>query len=177
MEQKRFFDISPMRYLEYSKELKYHDVLETQAKLTEAINATAKAENEAGNVNSIVKLLALDSAAIIPNIETGKRETLEIGVLHSEMRALRSMLEETLMGNNRKGSRNSLLEMEYERISKEITRLENTKIRMSSNQKHEVMRALSIDAESLMEITRDEGEHRILLGLMKRIDKIRHDLI
>ena len=65
----KIFDIAPLRYLEYSKEMKYHEVLESQKKLQEAIEATKGVENEADNINSIVKLMALSSSAVIPNLD------------------------------------------------------------------------------------------------------------
>ena len=49
----KIFDISPLRYLEYSKEMKYHDVLASQKALTEALEATANAEGDSTNINSI----------------------------------------------------------------------------------------------------------------------------
>src|SRR5690606_2592609 len=53
----RIFDIAPLRYLEYSKDMKYHEVLRSQEELSEAIKATVTADDDHGNVNSIVKLL------------------------------------------------------------------------------------------------------------------------
>ena len=49
----KIFDIAPLRYLEYSKDMKYHDVLHIQKELKNAIEATAAADGAAGNVNSI----------------------------------------------------------------------------------------------------------------------------
>ena len=65
----RIFDIAPLRYLEYSREMRYHEVLDTQKKLSEMIEATAKAEGQSGNINSIVKLMALSSPAQIPDVD------------------------------------------------------------------------------------------------------------
>ena len=56
--RERWSHYAPLRYLEYSKDMKYHEVLESQKKLQEAIEATKAAEGESGNVNSIVKLMA-----------------------------------------------------------------------------------------------------------------------
>ena len=42
----KIFDIGPLRYLEYSKDMKYHDVLKTQTELAESINATKEAEGK-----------------------------------------------------------------------------------------------------------------------------------
>lgn len=88
----RIFDIAPLRYLEYSKDMKYHEVLRSQNELKDAIEATVSADGEAGNVNSIVKLLALNNPARIPELK-GQKEELAMGILQAEMREMRKMME------------------------------------------------------------------------------------
>ena len=90
----KIFDINPISYIEYSRELKYREVLKMQEQLEEAITATMSADPAEGNVNSIVKLLALNEAASIPNIED-RRELLEFQVIQSEIRQLRTLIEQS----------------------------------------------------------------------------------
>lgn len=89
----KIFDIAPLRYLEYSKEMKYHEVLESQKKLQEAIEATKAAEGDSGNINSIVKLMALSSPAIIPNLDNSNKEVLALDVMRSQMNDLKMMMK------------------------------------------------------------------------------------
>ncbi len=86
------FDIAPLRYLRYSKEMKYHDVLNIQNELKESIEATVTADGKTGNVNSIVKLLALNSPAQLPDIENN-RDTMLLDSLQAEMRSMRMTIE------------------------------------------------------------------------------------
>ena len=65
----KIFDIGPLRYLEYDKGMKYHEVLKTQSELTDAIIATKAAEGQQGNINSIVRLMALSNPTSIPTLE------------------------------------------------------------------------------------------------------------
>src|SRR5439155_18254118 len=107
-------------------EMKYHDVLQMQRELKEAIEATAAADGESGNVNSIVKLLALSKPAKIPDIK-GNKEELAFGVLQAEMREVRKMMEMTLHERNRTPRRNSISAIEYERISNHLEKIQATK--------------------------------------------------
>jgi hypothetical protein len=87
----KIFDISPLRTYEYSKEMKYHEVLEFQSLLSEAITATANVQNDAENINSIVKLLALN-AAQLPEINNHK-DSMSLSLIQSEMRDLKKLVE------------------------------------------------------------------------------------
>jgi hypothetical protein len=80
----KIFDISPLRYLEYSREMRYHDVISTQQKLSEAITATIEADGDVSSVNSIVKLLALSDSAKLPDL-TGTKDSVSIDFLRAEM--------------------------------------------------------------------------------------------
>ena len=73
--------------------MKYHEVIESQRKLQEAIEATKAAEGDSGNVNSIVKLMALSTPAIIPNLDSSNKEVLALDVMRSQMNDIRMMIE------------------------------------------------------------------------------------
>ncbi|MBM6430382.1 MAG: hypothetical protein ACN6QT_24150 [Burkholderia contaminans] len=118
----RIFDIAPLRYLEYSKEMRYHEVLKTQEELSEAIVATVAADSEAGNVNSIVKLLALDSAARIPELKDGK-EFFAIELMQAEVRELRKMVEISLHEGRRPVRRASFATIEFERMTSALDKI------------------------------------------------------
>ncbi|MET7490651.1 hypothetical protein, partial [Streptomyces sp. NPDC005538] len=165
----RIFDIAPLRYLEYSKEMRYHEVLKTQEELSEAIVATVAADSEAGNVNSIVKLLALDSAARIPELKDGK-EFFAIELMQAEVRELRKMVEISLHEGRRPVRRASFATIEFERMTSALDKI-NANKRMSPNERMEQLHMLMQDAEKAVSECRDEQEHRYFMNLMERIHR------
>ncbi|MBJ9709536.1 hypothetical protein TN889_28480 [Burkholderia gladioli pv. alliicola] len=165
----RIFDIAPLRYLEYSKEMRYHEVLKTQEELSEAIVATVAADSDAGNVNSIVKLLALDSAARIPELKDGK-EFFAIELMQAEVRELRKMVEISLHEGRRPVRRASFATIEFERMTSALDKI-NANKRMSPNERMEQLHMLMQDAEKAVSECRDEQEHRYFMNLMERIHR------
>ncbi|MFZ5579428.1 MAG: hypothetical protein ACOZAQ_03045 [Pseudomonadota bacterium] len=165
----RIFDIAPLRYLEYSKDMKYHEVLRSQDELSEAIKATVTADGDHGNVNSIVKLLALDSPARIPELKGGK-EGFALEIMQAEMRDIRKMVEVSLY-ESRNGMRpNSLATIEFERISSALEKLKSNK-RQSPGTRMEELHMLMRDAEMALMESRDEQEHRYFRNLMERLHR------
>jgi hypothetical protein len=165
----KIFDITPLRYLEYSKEMKYHDVLRSQKELHASIQATIDADGENGNVNSIVKLLGLSSGASIPDIQGDKKESMALNVMHSEMKEMRRMME-MLSVEGRLGGRGSISAIEYERMSSQLEQLLNTK-RIPREQKNEELHKLRMECEEIFMHARDESEHMHFRNLMKRIER------
>lgn len=165
----RIFDIAPLRYLEYSKEMKYHEVLKTQQDLSETIRATVTADSDAGNVNSIVKLLSLDSPARIPELKDGK-EYFAIELMQAEMRELRKMVEISLHEGRRPSRRGSLAAIEFERLTTTLEKI-NANKRMNPNERMEQLHMLMRDAEMAIVECRDEQEHRYFRNIMERIHR------
>ncbi|MBI5451600.1 MAG: hypothetical protein HY940_09620 [Gammaproteobacteria bacterium] len=165
----KIFDIAPLRYLEYSKEMKYHDVLQIQKELKDAIEATAAADGETGNVNSIVKLLALSNPAKIPDLK-GNKEELAFGMLQAEMREVRKLMEMTLHERNRPPRRNSITAIEYERISNTLEKLQATK-RLPIPERMEQLHMLMRETEELMMRCEDKAEHMHFRHMMDRIHR------
>jgi hypothetical protein len=85
----KIFDISPLRYTEYRRELGYRDVLEDQQQIAMAIEATAKASKDGTGVNSIVKILALSHPAKLPESSASDSTDL-LQIVRAEMSDLRS---------------------------------------------------------------------------------------
>jgi hypothetical protein len=165
----RIFDIAPLRYLEYSQDMKYHEVLRTQKELAETIQATVAADADEGNVNSIVKLLALDNAARIPELKNGK-EFFAIELVQAEVREMRKFMEMTMHDSRRHSKPSSLLVVEYERISTALEKISTNK-RLSTSERVEQLHALLRETEMLMPECRDEQEHRLLMNLMGRVHR------
>lgn len=164
----KIFDIAPIRYLEYSKELKYHEVLDTQKKLQEAIEATKSVEGESGNVNSIVKLLALNSPAAIPNLDKSNKEVLTLDYMSSQITDLRMMIE-IIMKEGRKGfsKQSSIATIEYERLSNKLDKLVASKMDKLLADKE--FSRLIRDTEEAMMVCGNEIDHRMFRYLMDKI--------
>ena len=156
----KIFDIAPLRYLEYSKEMKYHEVLESQKSLQEAIEATKAAEGDSGNINSIVKLMALSSPAIIPNLDNSNKEVLALDVMRSQMNDLKMMME-MMVHEGRKGisRRSSIAAIEYERIVNKLDKISSLK--MDIEQADREYTKLMRDTEEIMMNCGGELDHRM----------------
>lgn len=170
----KIFDIGPLRYLEYSKEMRYHEVIESQNQLCEAINATKNAENEVGNVNSIVKLMALNSPALMPKLDNNNKELLSIDVVRSQMSDLRMMMEMMIHENRRPSAKPvSMAAVEYERISNKLEKLATGKLSLS--QADMEYSKLMQETEALMMNCSNENEHMMLKFLMDRVYRQREE--
>lgn len=165
----KIFDIAPLRYLEYSKEMKYHDVLRIQKELKDSIEATAAADGDASSVNSIVKLLALNSPANIPDLKGGK-EGLALEVMHAEMRELRKMMEIGLFERNRQPRRGAITAIEYERVSNTLEKIQSTK-RLPTPERMEQLHMLMRETEELLVRCEDKSDHMHFRHLMERIHR------
>ena len=170
----KIFDIAPLRYLEYSQEMKYHEVLESQKKLQEAIEATKAAEGDSGNINSIVKLMALSSPAIIPNLDNSNKEVLALDVMRSQMNDLKMMME-MIVHEGRKGisRRSSIAAIEYERIVNRLDKISSLK--MDIEQADREYAKLMRDTEEVMMNCGGELDHRMFKYLMDKIYRQRDE--
>ncbi len=171
----KIFDITPLRYLEYSQDMKYHEVLSVQKKLKASIEATAAAEGDNTNINSIVKLLALNSPAQIPDLENGK-ESLALEVMQAELRNMRHIMEASLSDGQRGKRRDSITAIEYERISNTLEKLVSAK-RIPFEEKIDRCRRLMNETEELMHSCRNEEEHMHFRRLMERISNVEREII
>lgn len=172
----KIFDIAPLRYLEYSKEMKYHDVLKSQKELTDSILATKAAEGDSGNINSIVKLMALSSPASIPNLDGSNKEMLALDVVQSQMIDMRKMMEILMMeGRRSPNRRGSIAAVEYERISAKLEKLENSKIKdldITREEYHRLMR----ETEEIMMNCENGEDRRMFKYLMDRLYRQRENI-
>ena len=170
----KIFDIAPLRYLEYSKDMKYHEVLESQKKLQEAIEATKAAEGDSGNVNSIVKLMALNTPAIIPNLDNSNKEVLALDVMRSQMNDLKMMMEMFMLEGKKSISRRSnIAAIEYERIVNKLDKLATSKLDLESTDRE--YSKLMRDTEEVMMHCSTEVDHRMFKYLMDKIYRQREE--
>lgn len=171
----KIFDIGPLRYLEYSKEMRYHEVIESQNQLCEAINATKNAENEVGNVNSIVKLMALNSPALMPKLDNNNKELLSIDVVRSQMSDLRMMIERMLFENHRSStSPGSITVIEYGSIVNRLDQLHSDRIFGPETERE--YSNLMMEAHSLLNSCENERDRRMVQNLISRISRQQSDV-
>lgn len=171
----KIFDIAPLRYLEYSKDMRYHDVLHSQGELKDAIIATAAADGEAGNVNSIVKLLALNISAEIPKLKGGK-EGLALEVLQAEVREVRKMMEMFILERNRLPRRGSIAAIEYERIANTFEKLQENK-RIHPRERRDRINLLMKEAEEIMVRCDEKSDHMNFKHLLERMHRVDEEVM
>lgn len=87
------FDISPLRYTTYRNRQAYHEVLEDQKKVADAIKATAS--NNDNDINSIVRLLSLTQPAQLTQISESERESGLLKTILVEINSLRNELKQS----------------------------------------------------------------------------------
>ncbi len=170
----KIFDITPLRVLEYSKELKYHEVLKSQSELTDMINATKKAEKDKSSVNSIVKLLALSSPAAIPKLDNANKENMALDIINSQMNEMRNMLEMFIMErHNIKQADNGIMAFEYHRISSSLDKLERMAKLKGANHRmiHGEYYNLMKYAEEIMMNCDNAKDSRMIRLLINRIHR------
>jgi hypothetical protein len=171
----KIFDIGPLRYLEYSKNMKYHEVLKTQSELKEAIIATKEAEGQSGNINSIVRLMALDSPATIPNLEGSNKDALALDVLQSQLQDMKRMIEITMMEGRKHKGKGSLSSIEYERISNSLDKLLNSR-RIDAQTLDRELHKLMMETEEILMHCDNDNDVRMFRYLMERIHKANREL-
>lgn len=91
----KIFDISPLRYTEYRKELRYREVLEDQDFIAEALTATKEATDKGEGINSIVSLLSLSNPASLKEVSNNDT-TKMMQVIMAEMNNLRTDFRRTV---------------------------------------------------------------------------------
>lgn len=88
------FDIAPLRYAEYRPARLYHEVLEDQERIRQAIVATVGAREREEGVNSLVRLLALSSPASLPALREAEKDPV-LQLVREELAALRREVRST----------------------------------------------------------------------------------
>ncbi len=88
----KIFDISPIRYLEYSKKLKYRDVLQKQEELSKWLMTTREAYQDGTDSSSIISLLGLQNGASVPHLDTSEQQTISMQIIQSELRSIKELI-------------------------------------------------------------------------------------
>ena len=96
----KIFDIAPLRYTEYRRELRYREVLEDQVSIREALKATQAASLSGEGVNSIVKILSLSQPAALKE-PAGSESTGLLQLVRAEMSEMRSDFQRAMISLER----------------------------------------------------------------------------
>jgi hypothetical protein len=86
----RLFDIASLRDVPYSRDMSYRQVLEDRTRIAKALKATQKASGE-GDVNSLVRLLALTQPATLPEVKEAEKDPV-LQLVRAEISELRADL-------------------------------------------------------------------------------------
>lgn len=171
----RIFDISPLRYLEYSREMKYHEVLSTHRKLADAIRETLSQSSSGNSINSIVKLLALGESAKIPDLK-GDRDSVALDVLMSEMNQMRRFIESFVRANKNDDRRDPLFATEYERLSSQLDKVQSNS-RIPPAARLETMYEIFEQTEKMGRIAESRREHEMFKILLERAHGVQMKLM
>ncbi len=164
----RIFDISPLRYLEYSKEMRYHEVVCVQKELREMVLATAKTPKN--GVNSIVRLLSIGRPASVPQIDSSMRETLAFEMLSAQVREIKQMMD-SVISTQRLQSRLSDQEVDLRALEAQYRRTRDSVIRgqMSDVEAKERYQVILRRAEQIAPGIADDDLRRRHQILMNRV--------
>ena len=120
------FDISPLRFTEYRKELKYREVLEDQNSISKALSDTKKSSEDGDGVNSIISLLSLSRPASLKDIKENDT-TKMLQIIMSEFNELRTDYRQTLQRISNKETINpefvNRYELDYHRARGDFRKL------------------------------------------------------
>jgi hypothetical protein len=89
----QIFDIAPLRYTEYRRERIYNEVLEDQKAISVAIKETFESHNKGGNINSIVKLIAISRSATLPEMSLPEAKENIQQIILSELNELKGEIQ------------------------------------------------------------------------------------
>ncbi|TWB63592.1 hypothetical protein FBZ92_10383 [Nitrospirillum viridazoti] len=163
------FDIGPLRYLSYSKDMRYHDVLAKQRELASAIQETIQADGEAGSVNSIVKLLALQKGASIPEL-AGQKKEFAVEVMHSEIQSIKESINFLIQRESMKNIKNSedIIFIKLQNLEESFSKIfyESRVLDRNSTQ---ILFDIAKECDEIIAETSDRTIARKALGLKKSV--------
>jgi hypothetical protein len=91
----RIFDIEPLRYADYRRDLIYHQVLEDQANIAKMLEATFRSHSEGKGINSLVKLLSLTQPASLADVAEADKDPI-LQLVRAEISGLRQEFSEAI---------------------------------------------------------------------------------
>lgn len=162
----RIFDISGLRCIDYSKSMKYHEVIQAQNLISEAINETMKNVDDKSNMNSIVKLLAIEPAKI-PSLDSNNKSQIEFGVLQSQIQEIRHLLLSSTQLNRVN------LRQEHNLYRKKLDSLASRIYRTPDDASDAFANTL-VELENSMMMAKTEEQMNIYAELLNSAQHLRH---
>ena len=101
------FDIALLRYAEYRRARLYHEVIEDQLRIANAITETVKAYEEGEGVNSLVKILSLTKPATLVEVQESDADPA-LQIVRAELSELRLEILRATHGMRDSGTSSSL---------------------------------------------------------------------
>jgi hypothetical protein len=98
----QIFDITPLRFTNYRRELIYREALQDQDAIAAGVIATKEATSDRNSVNSIVKLLSITHPASRTSITESDRDSAILQVIMTELANLRSEIRSVGSPTNRR---------------------------------------------------------------------------
>ncbi|MGE4523039.1 MAG: hypothetical protein AB7D19_11235 [Acetobacter sp.] len=154
----RIFDISPMRCIDYDKNMRYDSVVPVQKKISDCIKETYDKKDSGENINSIVRLLSVSRAAELPKASGSSEENM-FHVLKSDIESIKDII----LKQNRKinnpvkiiNDRDNLQNIKSEliHIKSMISKLKNDSS-LSNAEKSEVVNKMYINASNIFELSK-----------------------
>jgi len=160
----RLFDITRFRYVEYSREMRYHEVPQTQKELREAIELSIATSGKADSVNSIVKMMGITPPATPQQLEEAK-EVLLLDILHEEMREMRALLENVAKSAAPAEKQAMNEEQRFQALSDSLEEI-LSKTNMGNEERSGRLSELSNDIRKMREMvaSEDRGRWQLLLN-------------
>jgi hypothetical protein len=163
----KIFDIAPLRYTEYRRELRYRDVLEDQKSIAQAIASTRESTAKGDGVNSIVSILSLAKPATLKEVAEGDSSGL-LQLVRAEMSEMRSDFRKAMFMfesvNNRVSSGDGNSNINFRRrISEARASLQEAEVMMENGAPLEFIVNLTSRTQKTLSRILDEGlpeEHR-----------------
>lgn len=161
----KIFDIAPLRYTEYRRELKYREVLEDQSLIAEAIAATKESTDKGEGVNSIVRILSLSKPATLTEVKDSDSSSL-LQLVRAEMSEMRNDFRKTM----------NVIEFERERTFVRDSNLSlihlDRRLREAKDNLREAEKMMEMNAPSEMVVSLLSKSQKRLLSNLEKYDKI-----
>ena len=156
----RLFDIARFRYVEYSREMRYHEVPQTQKELREAIELSAATSGQADSINSIVKMMGVAPPQTPQQMEEVK-ENLLLDILHDEMREMRTLLENVAAKSAAPAEKRVMNddELRYQALSDSLDDI-LSKANMGNEERSGKLTELSNDIRKMREVAANDDRSR-----------------
>ena len=166
------FDVDPLKYTTYSKNLKYNNVVKSQIEISESIRGTFAAKDDPNTINSIIRLLSIEKPAELkPNDDAYHNMFL---VMMSKISAIENKInyKQDLLENNNFNMKKKLIKRDYTHIE---TMFNESKETFESNMEYsEKLEILELCYDSIADFFDD---YDIPLTIQAKLNTIKNNYL